>query len=196
MTLNVLVNVIPRMLYYSWLWQWKYWIFNQGPRRSFPGLICSGNRLLRLRLHGNRWIFDRFDIKGMYWTVSCVQSVRSILFLAGRKFVWCFIKVDLGSGYLLRRHKIHTGWGFCLNTRTDTAAILNLLYLRSIMGCPGGTSSVFTYAFRVKRTLMYISRENGDHDYIQTRHNDLFFPLHCTIFFWENLKKNWPEKCT
>ena len=43
-----------------------------------------------------------------------------------------------------------------------------------------------------KRTSMYISREKGDHYYIQTRHNDLFFPI--TIFFWENLKENWPEK--
>ena len=31
------------------------------------------------------------------------------------------------------------------------AAILNLLDLRSIMGCPGGTRSVFTRAFRAKR---------------------------------------------
>ena len=34
---------------------------------------------------------------------------------------------------------------------TDTVAILNLLDLRSIMGCPGGTRSVFTRAFRAKR---------------------------------------------
>ena len=32
-----------------------------------------------------------------------------------------------------------------------------------------------------KRTSMYIAREKGDHYYIQTRHNDLFFPI--TIFF-------------
>ena len=40
---------------------------------------------------------------------------------------------------------------------TDTAAILNLLDLRSIMGCPGSTRSVFTRAFRAKRErkLMY-----------------------------------------
>ena len=31
------------------------------------------------------------------------------------------------------------------------AAILNLLDLRSIMGCPGGNRSVFTRAFREKR---------------------------------------------
>ena len=36
---------------------------------------------------------------------------------------------------------------------TDTAAILNLLDLRSIMGFPGGTRSVFTRAFRAKREL-------------------------------------------
>ena len=36
---------------------------------------------------------------------------------------------------------------------TDTAAILNSLELRSIMGYPGGTYSVFTRAFREKRKL-------------------------------------------
>ena len=39
---------------------------------------------------------------------------------------------------------------------TDKAAILNLLDLRSIMGCPGGTRSVFTRAFRAKRELQRI----------------------------------------
>ena len=36
---------------------------------------------------------------------------------------------------------------------TDTAAILNLLDLRRIMGCPWGTRSVFIRAFRAKREL-------------------------------------------
>ena len=39
---------------------------------------------------------------------------------------------------------------------TDMAAILNLLDLRSIMGCPGGTRSVFTRAFQAKRELQFI----------------------------------------
>ena len=39
---------------------------------------------------------------------------------------------------------------------TDTAAILNLLDLRSIMECPGGTCSVFTHAFQAKRELQCI----------------------------------------
>ena len=34
--------------------------------------------------------------------------------------------------------------------------MLNLLDLRSIMGCPGGTRSVFTRAFRAKRELQCI----------------------------------------
>ena len=34
--------------------------------------------------------------------------------------------------------------------------ILNLLDLRSIMGCPGGTRSVFTCAFQAKRELQCI----------------------------------------
>ena len=39
---------------------------------------------------------------------------------------------------------------------TDTVAILNLLDLRSIMGCPGGTHSVFTSAFWPKTELQSI----------------------------------------
>ena len=39
---------------------------------------------------------------------------------------------------------------------TDMAAILNLLDLRSIMGCPGGTRSVFTRTFQAKRELQFI----------------------------------------
>ena len=46
------------------------------------------------------------------------------------------------------------------------------------MGCPGGTHSVFTGTFQAKkRTSMYFSQEKGEHDYIQTQHNDLFFLL-------------------
>ena len=42
---------------------------------------------------------------------------------------------------------------------TNTAAILNLLDLRSIVGCPRGTRSVFTSAFRAKRELHCIILE-------------------------------------
>ena len=44
-------------------------------------------------------------------------------------------------------------------------ALLNLLDLRSIMGCPGpSTHSVFMCAFQQKeRTSMYISWQKGDH---------------------------------
>ena len=38
----------------------------------------------------------------------------------------------------------------------DKAAILNLSDSRSIMGCPGGTRSVFNRAFRAKRELQCI----------------------------------------
>ena len=55
-----------------------------------------------------------------------------------------------------------------------TVAILNLLDLRSIMGCPGGTRSVFTCAFWAKRELQCIFLEKGDHYYIQMWHNDFF----------------------
>ena len=39
---------------------------------------------------------------------------------------------------------------------TNTAAISNLLDLRSIMGCPGGTRPVFRRAFRAKREPQYL----------------------------------------
>ena len=39
---------------------------------------------------------------------------------------------------------------------TDMAAILNLLDSRIIMGCPGGTRSVFMRAFQAKRELQFI----------------------------------------
>ena len=42
------------------------------------------------------------------------------------------------------------------------------------MGCPGGINIYSRFSSKT-RTSMYISREKGDHDYIQTRHNDLFF---------------------
>ena len=57
------------------------------------------------------------------------------------------------------------------------AAILNLLDLRSMMGCPGGTRSVFTLYARFsgkKKTPLDISQDKGDHHYIQTQHNDFF----------------------
>ena len=44
----------------------------------------------------------------------------------------------------------------CIQIDLFTAAILNLLDLRSIMGCPGGTCSVFTPTFQAKRELQCI----------------------------------------
>ena len=71
---------------------------------------------------------------------------------------------------------------------TDTAAILNLVDLRSIMGCPGGTRSDIHARFSgKKRTSMYISRQKGDHYYIQTRHNDLF--SHYNLFLGKSARK-------
>ena len=83
--------------------------------------------------------------------------------------------------------------GSVIDLFTDTAAILNLFDLRGIMGCLGGHSlSIYARFWGKKRTSLYISREKDDHYYIQTRRNDLFFQI--TIFFYENFKKNWPEK--
>ena len=50
------------------------------------------------------------------------------------------------------------------------AAILNLLDLWSIMGCPGGTRSVFTRLFGQNESF-------NDNVYRQKGYADLFFPL-------------------
>ena len=65
-----------------------------------------------------------------------------------------------------------------LDLFTDTAAILNLLDLRSIMGCPGGHSLSIYAPFL------------GNY-YIQTRHNDLF--SHYNLFLGK-LKEKLAQK--
>ena len=76
---------------------------------------------------------------------------------------------------------------------TDTVAILNLNRFKEYYGMPRGHSlSIYARFLAKNRTSIYISQEKGDRYYIQRRHNDFFFLI--TIFFWENLKKNWPEK--
>ena len=69
---------------------------------------------------------------------------------------------------------------------TDTAAILNLLDLRSIMGCPGGmstiryTRSVFTRAFRAnfssRSPKKKIVMGEKDRCAVFGFNNDLLFP--------------------
>ena len=54
---------------------------------------------------------------------------------------------------------------------TDTAAILNLLVLRSIMGCPGGTRSVFTLA---ENFTVYFSGERQSLLHLNTARRSFF----------------------
>ena len=55
--------------------------------------------------------------------------------------------------------------------------LLNLLELRSIMGCPRGTRSVFTPAFWQKENFTVHFLEKRRLLLHPTQHNDLFFPL-------------------
>ena len=51
------------------------------------------------------------------------------------------------------------------------------------MGCPGGHSlSIYARFSGKKRTSKYISREKGDHYYIQTWNNDLSSFSHYNLF--------------
>ena len=69
-----------------------------------------------------------------------------------------------------------------LSLFTDTGAILNLLDLRSIMGCPGGTRSVFTRAFRAKRELHYIFFGKKE-IIIKSKNGTTIFFAHYNLFF-------------
>ena len=76
---------------------------------------------------------------------------------------------------------------------TDTAAISNLLDLRSIMGCPGGTRPVFTGAFRANRELHFIF--HGKKAVIITsKHGTTIFCFHYNLFLGNFKQKNWPAK--
>ena len=67
---------------------------------------------------------------------------------------------------------------------TDTAVILNLLHLRSTMGCPGDTRSVYTlgqkenFAVSVKRSIEYIC-----HSLTSKHASTIFFPITIPFFF-------------
>ena len=65
---------------------------------------------------------------------------------------------------------------------TDTASILNLLDLRSIMGCPGGTRLFrFTRAFQAKRELQckFLGKKAI---IITSKHGTTIFFSQCNLF--------------
>ena len=69
--------------------------------------------------------------------------------------------IQIKGGYVLNLQCLHFKQCRQTDLFTDTAAILNSLDLRSIMGCPGGmsttryTRSVFTRAFRANFSLSF-----------------------------------------
>ena len=64
----------------------------------------------------------------------------------------------------------------------DTAAILNLSDLRSIMGYPGGTPSVFTLAFRAKLRELYCIFLGKRAIIIASKHGTTIFFSHWNLF--------------
>ena len=72
-----------------------------------------------------------------------------------------------------------------INLLTDTAAILNLLDLRSIMVCRGSTRSVFTREFWAKKELNRIFLGKNAIIITFKQGTTIFFPI--TIFCYENL---------
>ena len=85
-------------------------------------------------------------------TVLSLLSCFFVMIFTGRFRLYKFCLFSLSELYNPPRW-----WAININSLfTDTAAILNLLDLRSIIGCPGGTRSVFTRTFRAKRELQCI----------------------------------------
>ena len=80
------------------------------------------------------------------------------------------------------RYKKSTSWLFIkIDLFTDTAALLNLLDLRSFMGYPGGTPSVFTRASRAKRELhcVFLGKKAI---IITSKHGKTIFFSHYNLF--------------
>ena len=79
---------------------------------------------------------------------------------------------------------------FPVDLSTDTAAILNLLDLRSIMRCPGALGQYSSALFGQKRKLQIIFL---DKKVIITtsKHGTTIFFSHYNLFLGK-LEKNWP----
>ena len=100
----------------------------------------------------------------------------------------------------LRERKAVVGRGsikqFLTDLFTDTVAILNLLDLRSIIGCPKGHSlSIYGCFLGKKRTSLYISRENGDRSLLHPtrRAQRSFFPIRLQSFSRKTWRKIGPK---
>ena len=90
------------------------------------------------------------------------RTLRSTL----EEAVWiCFAS---GAAYILaQKLKDRPFYRYCGH--------IEFIKFMEYYGMPRGHSlSIFARFSGKKRTSMYISREKGDHYYIQTRHNDLF----------------------
>ena len=122
------------------------------------------------------WKLTKLTIKTTIWVVqacwhhtnrqtSLIKAKCKNLAVACRRWCWCSVHTPISH--------------ICIQIDlfTDMVAILNLLDLRSIMGCPGGTHSVFTRAFRAKRELQCIFlRKKGI--IITSEHSiTIFFPI-------------------
>ena len=75
---------------------------------------------------------------------------------------------------------------------------IEFIRFKEYYGMPGCHLFIIYARFSGKmRTSLYTSREKGVHYYIQTRHNDLFFPLQLNLFrgkLIHLIKKSWPKK--
>ena len=82
-----------------------------------------------------------------------------------------------------RGERSHAGTGRTkrIDLFTNTAAILNLIDLRSITRCPGGTHSVFTRTFRANRELhcIFLGKKAI---IITSKHGTTIFFSHYNLF--------------
>ena len=88
-----------------------------------------------------------------------------------------FSRMLLGERQVTDEQALHLGKS--LNrTFNQYGGHIEFIRFKEYYGMPRGYSlSIYARFSGKKRTSIYISRQKDDHHYIQTRHNDLFFPL-------------------
>jgi len=86
------------------------------------------------------------------------------------------------------------GWSRDNRPFTDAVAILNLLDLRSVMGCPGGTHSVFTLAFWAKWELQCLFL-GKDAIIFTSKHGTTIFFSHYNLFLGKLKEKLARKAC-
>ena len=192
----------------SWLrWLYRVLIWRHKKWNLWNNRICQDIRILKEQHPGDIWDISPVMFWWLHTNPSKFVSSPWLHFVVrARKpasfydeFFFCRSGGSKSSNLLINgrftilrsaeallrfsqpRELLSSKAAFTIDLFTDTAAILNLLDLGSIMGCPEGTRSVLARAFRAKREL-HLKFFGKKAIIITSRHGTTsFFPI--IIFF-------------